>query len=251
MMTEKKLILRTILFFFWMWIVLFFSILLLIPLGIFDLFHWKRTRKNYTLRVTGIWSRHLIHSSGSTILLSGQEHIPQNRGFCLIANHQSNFDIPLILSSIPENIGFIGKSEMLRIPFLRTWMKALNCVFIKRDDLGHSIRGIKKALEQVKKGYSMVLFPEGTRSRQANPGVFHEAGIRLAIKNGIPILPVSICNSHKMFESTGRITPTEVKIIIHPLKIYEKKNMDKSVSVLIKQIGDAISTHNEITIEKG
>ncbi len=207
---------RTILFFSWMWVLLAISLLLLIPLMFLKLLAPAQTDR-YTLSVTRLWARHLIWTSGSEILVSGQENIPSDGAFCLIANHNSNFDIPLLMSRIPRKLGFISKMEMAHVPFLSTWMNALGCIYIKRKSLESSISGLKKAVEKVENGQSMVLFPEGTRSRGKGPGKFYTAGIRLALEKGVPLLPVTIKDSAQMFEASGKISPARVELIIHPL----------------------------------
>ena len=209
---------RTVLFFGWMWIVLLLSILLLIPLAVLDLFRLKKIRTRYIRRTTSLWAKHLLFTSGSRISLEGRENVPAEETFCIVANHQSNFDIPLLMAHIPRTIGFIGKREMKRIPFLSTWMNALGCVYIDRKSLRDSIEGLRAAADTMQGGLPMVLFPEGTRSRGKEPGRFHSAGIRLVMDKGIPILPVTIRNSGGMFEKQNRIVPSEVELLVHPLR---------------------------------
>lgn len=204
-----------------MWIVLFLSIILLIPVFIVGLLGKKEIVERYIYIVTTYWSRHLIFSSGSKVNISGLENIPGDKSFLLVANHQSNFDIAIILAYIPVKLGFIGKYEMLKVPFLSTWMKSLNCVFIKRKNLRDSITGIQKALDNVNKGQTMVLFPEGTRSRDGKIGKFHKAGLELAIKENVILLPFSIMNSCEMFEKHNRINPVTVQVIIDKPKEYK------------------------------
>ena len=210
-----KNLVRTILFFSWMWVLLGVSLFLLIPLVVLKLFLPDSVEK-YTLTVSSAWARHLIWTSGSEVIVIGRENIPENGAFCIIANHNSNFDIPLLMSRIPRKLGFISKIEMAHVPFLSTWMNALDCIYIKRKSLESSISGLKKAIEKVKNGQSMVLFPEGTRSRGKGPGKFYTAGIRLALEAGIPLVPMTIKNSAEMFEATGKITPVRVEMHIHP-----------------------------------
>lgn len=212
-----KGLLRSLLFFSWMWIVLFLSVLLLIPLGFLRLIRWEKGSSVYVGRMSRAWAAHLVWTSGSKVSVTGMENVPETGGFLLVANHQSNFDIPLLMSRLPRTMGFVGKAEMGRIPFLSSWMKQLRCVFIDRKNVAHSMKGLMQACEQMEKGYPMALFPEGTRTRTGKPGTFHPAGIRLAQKRKIPVLPVTIRNSREMFEKQKRITPTRVEIVVHPL----------------------------------
>ena len=228
--------LRTWTFFLWMWVVLFFSILLLIPLKILGVLGMKKARSRFIIKATKKWARHLVFTSGSKIQLSGQENIPEKPGYCVVANHQSNFDIPLIMAILPDNVGFIAKYEMMKVPLLNTWMRALNCVFIKRNNIRHAIQGIKEALNQVQDGKSMVLFPEGTRSRDGRPGKFHHAGMRLALERGIPVLPITIKNSFGMFERNKKIIPVQVEIVIHRVH----SGIDPDINTAVSDLGDTI-----------
>lgn len=105
-MNKKTDLLRTILFFSWMWFVLLLTVSLLIPLPILSLKPLTSTRKKYIYGITTFWARHLNSCSGSKISVNGMENCPAQGGFCIIANHSSNFDIPLLLSVIPRSIGY-------------------------------------------------------------------------------------------------------------------------------------------------
>lgn len=231
-MAEKKMN-RNIFFFSWMWIVLLFSIVLLIPHVLLKLMGFHKRDSEYIHKVTSIWAGHLIFTSGSRIIVKGIDNVPSGESFCVVANHQSNFDIPILLSILPVELGFIAKSEMERVPFLSTWMKGMNCVFIKRKKLKHSMHGFNRAMENVKSGQSMVLFPQGTRSRHGITGKFHRAGVGVAIKENVLILPVTIKNSHLMFENWSRITPTEVEVVIHKARSYGADQIKSGTEELI------------------
>jgi len=188
---------------------------MLIPIALFNLLKFKKLKNAYTQKITTLWAKQLLFTSGSSMIITGLENIPEDKSFCILSNHQSNFDIPILMSIVPGNIGFVGKSEMLKVPFLSTWMKALHCVFIKRTNIKDSIEGLKRAINHVKDGQSMVLFPEGTRSRNGIPGKFHHAGIRMALQEKVLLIPVTIKNSYKMFEQNNRIIPVKIEIVIH------------------------------------
>ncbi len=121
------------------------------------------------------------------------------------------------MAHIPRKLGFISKAEMAKVPFLSTWMNALGCVYIKRKSITSSITGMKQAIQAVLDGQSMVLFPEGTRSKGRGYGKFYQAGIKLALQEGIRLVPVTIKGSGKMFEYYKRIVPQNVGVIIHPV----------------------------------
>ncbi len=233
---------RTILFFLWMWVLLALSLLLLIPLLVLKLLGLKKTGEKYTYRVTQAWARHLVWTSGSKITVTGLENIPENGSFCLISNHNSNFDIPLLMAHIPRKLGFISKAELAKVPFLSTWMNALGCVYIKRKSITSSITGMKQAVQAVKDRQSMVLFPEGTRSKGRGYGRFYQAGIKLALQEGIPVVPVTIKNSGKMFEFYHKIVPQDVEVVVH-------SGHFESADEVVKRICEALGeTENDSTL---
>lgn len=85
---------------------------------------------------------------------------------------------------------FIAKIELLKLPLLRTWMIHLKCVFMDRSDIRQSLKVINQAADHLKEGYSMIIFPEGTRSKNETFGEFKPGSLKLALKAGVPIVPV-------------------------------------------------------------
>lgn len=211
-------IIHTILFFIWMWFVLLLSIVLLIPLAVLSLPGLEKIKTYFVLAVTKTWATQLIWTAGASLRIHGLEHIPYNQAFCVIGNHQSNFDIPILMAILPQTIGFVGKHELKRVPFISSWMRALGCVFIDRKNLRSSIGALQKAADQIQQGRCMVIFPEGTRSRSGKPGKFNSAGIRMLARQEAAVLPISISNSRNLLESNGYIHSGTVDITIHPLR---------------------------------
>ncbi len=211
---------HTILFFAWMWTMLFVSFFLLLPLGILRLLRAQKAAKGFVLGVTRFWGWQHMLTSGAHITVRGKEHIPENGAFCVVGNHQGSMDIPILLSAIPRTLGFIAKTELRKIPFVSSWMKAIGCVFIDRKNLRAAIDALKAAALQVENGQCMVLFPEGTRSRSGEPGKFNTAGIRLLADKQLTVLPVTLKNSRALFEKEGLITPAKVELIIHSPRRY-------------------------------
>jgi 1-acyl-sn-glycerol-3-phosphate acyltransferase len=82
-----------------------------------------------------------------------------------IGNHRSFFDVPLTYPRCPIRTGYIAKKEMEKVPLLSTWMKRLHCLFLDRNDLKQGLKTILTAIEKVKSGISICIFPEGTRNK--------------------------------------------------------------------------------------
>lgn len=169
-----------------------------------------------TTHVAQKWARSLVKFAGVTVEITGKEKVPSNSSVLFVSNHQGNFDIPLLLGYIDKPKGFIAKIELNKVPLIRTWMTHLNCVFMDRSDLRQSLKVLKKAADYLKAGYSMVIFPEGTRSKGQALGEFKAGSLKLALKAGVPIIPITISGSYKIMEQNGFIIkPAHVKLIIH------------------------------------
>ncbi len=162
------------------------------------------------------WARYCVTLSGGTIEVSGEENIPQDTAVVFVGNHQGNFDIPILLGYINKPKAFISKIEILKIPLLSGWMKLMQCTFLDRKDMRQSVRAMAEAVETVKRGYSLVIFPEGTRSKGGPVGEFKAGSFKLALKTGVPIIPVTMDGSWRLLEEKGKFQKATVKVTVHP-----------------------------------
>jgi 1-acyl-sn-glycerol-3-phosphate acyltransferase len=174
-------------------------------------------RDEYIDKVSSKWALNRVKLSGAKVKVFGQENIPSDKPVVFISNHQGNFDIALFMSHINKPKGYIAKIEMNKLPVIRNWMKYMNCVFMDRSNIRKSAEAIVEGVNIIKKGYSLVIFPEGTRSKGDKIGEFKAGSFKLATKSKAPIIPVTIKGSYKLMEANGsKIKPAEVEIYIHP-----------------------------------
>lgn len=186
----------------------------------------SKEKDAYVHKVTTKWAKSQLKYSGAKVTVSGQENVPKDVPVVFIANHQGNFDIPLLMSYIDKPKGFIAKIETLKIPIVRTWMKNLHCVFMDRSNLRKSAAAIIEGVKIIKDGHSLVIFPEGTRSKGGPLGEFKAGSFKLATKSKAPIIPITINGSYKLMEANGnKIKPAEVEVYIHPA--IETANLSK------------------------
>jgi 1-acyl-sn-glycerol-3-phosphate acyltransferase len=114
-------------------------------------------------------------------------------------------------------MGFIAKIEITKMPIIHTWMNYLYCVFMDREDIRQSVAAINEGVDNLKKGHSIVIFPEGTRGKGGPIGEFKQGSFKLATKAQAPIVPITMKGSYKLFEANkGKIRPARVEIIISP-----------------------------------
>jgi 1-acyl-sn-glycerol-3-phosphate acyltransferase len=171
-------------------------------------------------------AKSLVVASKSKVNIRGKENIP--KGSCVfVGNHQGNFDILVMRGYIDKPMGFIAKKELKKFPGVNYWMKQIHCVFLDREDPRDSVRAILEGVENLKKGISMAIYPEGTRSQSKEMLEFKKGAMKLALKAGVPIIPVTINGSYKIFEAQkGRKTkPARVDLVFsEPI---DTKNLSK------------------------
>ncbi|MFL0248511.1 lysophospholipid acyltransferase family protein [Candidatus Clostridium stratigraminis] len=233
--------LRTILWFIWFGVSLVLTLPFLFIVKLLDWFHKNDTRDNFVYKVTGIWAKSQVAVSGSKIRVSGEENLPKGP-VLFICNHQSNFDIPIFMSFINKPKAFIAKIETAKIPLVASWMRLMKCVFMDRKDIRQSVEAINKGAELLKQGYSMVIFPEGTRSKTGEIGEFKAGSFKLAVKSGVSIVPVAISGSINIMDKGSIIIkPALVKLeILKPVEVSklskeEQKNLHVTVQEIIQE----------------
>lgn len=164
------------------------------------------------------WARKRINDSKAKITVHGLENIPKDQNVVFIGNHQSNFDSALMLYYLRDKRpGFVVKKELDGKPVLSKWIKMINGVFIDRKDIKKSMKTILDAIGLIKEGYSMVIFPEGTRSKGKEMNEFKAGSFKLATKTKVPIVPFTINGTYTIMEANHNfIKPNKVvELYIH------------------------------------
>ncbi len=131
----------------------------------------------------------------------GLDNIPKDEAVLYVANHRGYFDILVGYTSVPTLTGFVAKKEMNKIPFLRVWMRYLNCLFLDRDNPREGLKTILQGIELIKNGYSIFIAPEGTRNQEKELLPFKEGSLKMAEKTGCAIIPVTLNNTDDVFEN--------------------------------------------------
>ncbi len=146
--------------------------------------------------------RVVLFLSGVSVTVIGEENVPKDEAVLYIGNHRSYFDIIMTYVRVPRPTGYMAKVGMLHVPSLSTWMKYLHCIFLDRSDIKAGMQSILAAIEKIKSGISICIFPEGTRNRTDEPLLeFHNGSFKIAEKTGCPIVPMSINNAGAIWEN--------------------------------------------------
>ena len=173
------------------------------------------------------WLNPLVKAAGVDIIAKGQENIPQDEAVIYVPNHQGIFDMPALILNTPTPCGFIAKKELQKVPVVRTWMWLLDCVFIDRENKREARVAIKEAIELINKGRSMVIFPEGTRSKDGIPLPFKSGVMMIAKETKAKIVPVVLEGIIDRFEKTKNITPGTITVTFLPAIETENLSRDE------------------------
>lgn len=204
------------------------------------------TKEISSLRIIQAVFRFLLLVAGVKVTVIGEENVPKDQAVLYIGNHRSYYDILLTYSRCPRRTGYVAKKEMLRYPLLNIWMKYLHCLFLDREDIKQGLQTILTAIEKVKSGISICIFPEGTRSRtdsELDMLPFHEGSFKIATRAKCPIIPIAITGTAQIFEAHfPKITPAHV-ILEYGKPIYpdelskeDKKHLGTYTQECIRQM---------------
>ena len=162
---------------------------------------------------------HLIDKWDFHVNITGAENLPSEGPVVYIANHQSYADALGTLKAICEHhqTGYIGKDYFGKIPYFGKWVTRIRCIYIQRGNTRNSLRVISEGAEYLKDGFSMVIFPEGTRSKDGKMGEFKPGSFKLATKAQVPIIPISLNDGRRLYEDQEYIKKgKKIDMIIHP-----------------------------------
>jgi len=159
-------------------------------------------------KVARIWAKCILALSNITVTVKGFSNLKPGRSYIYMANHMSNFDIPVLQAYLPVQFRWLAKAELYKIPIFGYAMKRAGYISIDRSDRKSAIESLNKAVKIIRDGVSVVIFPEGTRSNTNKVQPFKKGGFFLAVDSGVPIIPIII-------HGTGRIMPKK-KMLIKP-----------------------------------
>lgn len=184
--------------------------------------------------------RQVTRLSGTKVIAIGEENIPKDTAVLYVGNHRSFYDIVLTYARMTSLTGFVAKKEMNRYPLLSHWMRNVHCLFLDRDNVKEGLKTILEAIEKVKKGISIFIFPEGTRNKTSDSFLpFHAGSFKIAEKGDVPIIPVTIVNSAAIFEDHLPKVKKATVVIEYGKPVYLKeldKETRKNISTYVFRI---------------
>lgn len=188
------------------------------------------------------WSEYALNDAGVKITVNGTEKIPTDKPVLFVPNHQSYADIPVLLYALRGYpFGFVIRYTMAELPLIKNFVPHLGCVSIKQEDIRQSVSALNKTAENIKSGFSMLIFPEGRREFTNTPKPFKNGAFKIVQKTGVTIVPIYLHNSHLIFEANGMQvgSPDVTVTILDPIETAEMSRAD--IKVLNEKVFEAIS----------
>lgn len=144
--------------------------------------------------------------SGVKLEVIGEENVPKDEAVMYVGNHRGFFDVVITYARVPGLTGYVAKKSIDNVPILGMVMRRLYCLFIDREDIKQSLQIILQAIEQVKNGISVCIFPEGTRNKDKDHPTemneFKEGSFKIATKTGCKIIPMAIVGTDNCIENS-------------------------------------------------
>lgn len=186
--------------------------------------------------VSNTFSKTVLFIAGVRLKIEGKEKIDKKEKYVFVSNHISYFDIPILISAIPNNIRFIYKKSIAYVPFFGWAVYLGGYVPVDRKNARSGFEAIKRAAALIKeKGFSFIVFPEGTRSKDGNLGEFKRGAFLLASEAKEKIVPVTIVGSNDILpKKSFKIKSGTVKVIFgEPVEYKEDKTFLNEIRGLI------------------
>lgn len=202
---------------------------------------FNKEKKDYSsLRIVQNAFKFILWITGVKVTVIGEENVP-DEAVLFIGNHRSFFDILLTYSRCKRLTGYVAKKEMDRFPLLNNWMRNLYCLFLDRENPKEGLKTILTAIDYVKRGISICIFPEGTRNKGEELSMlpFKEGSFKIASKTGCAIVPISLNNTAEIFENHFPKIKKAHVIIEYGKPIYYKdldKETQKHVGVYCQNL---------------
>ncbi len=173
---------------------------------------WVPPRGSWALAVFRVWSRMLLGASGVRVEVEYaaelERGVAAGKRYVFLSNHQSLFDIPALLASVPGPVRLVAKRSLFRIPIFGWALAAGGFIPVDRADRSTARETFAAAQERVRAGASLLLFPEGTRGHEDTLLPFQRGGFLLALKSGLPIVPIGVAGTRRIRRRGG--------MVIHP-----------------------------------
>jgi 1-acyl-sn-glycerol-3-phosphate acyltransferase len=182
-----------------------------------------RGGSNSTMRFGRAWGRSMLWATGTCLRTHGLDRLTAREPCIYVVNHQSYLDVWAVLDVVPLTTRFVAKASLFRIPAMGWAMRAAGFIPIDRGNRHQAIRSLDLAVERIRAGRNVLLFPEGTRSRNGQLQSFKKGPFHLAMRANVPIVPIVISGTHRILRpGDWRVRPGEATLrVLDPVDVEE------------------------------
>jgi len=223
----------------WIWTVIIFSTIMLSLLSFLS-FPFRKKGDLIHLYAR-LWAKSILWASGVKVEVKGVENLPSVPAI-FMSNHQSAYDIFVLLAHLPVQFRWFAKKSLFQIPFMGWAMRLAGYIPVERDEPSSTFRSFKEAFKRMREGKALLVFPEGTRSRDGTLKPFKKGGFLLALKSSSPIVPISIKGTYEIMPGRSLIPrrSSEVKLIVKPPVYPQNLNLQTLLLRVRQQISQEL-----------
>jgi 1-acyl-sn-glycerol-3-phosphate acyltransferase len=201
--------------------------------------------------VARMWGRSILWVSGIRTATSGFTNQMRHQSYIYMTNHQSNFDIPVLYGALPVQFRWLAKAELFRIPVFGRGMRGAGYISIDRSNRQSAFKSLERAVESIRHGTSVMIFPEGTRSRDGRLLPFKKGGFVMAVDAGVPIVPVVITGTHAIMPK-GALLIRRRRVQVHVGAPIETAGFNrKTKEALMAKVRATMLTMTEEVCQRG
>jgi 1-acyl-sn-glycerol-3-phosphate acyltransferase len=190
-----------------------------------------------------LWCRMVAFTIGARIVMHGTGHVEPGRPYVYMANHSSLIDTPALFAYLPYQFKIMAKKELFYVPFMGWHLWTSGNFPIERGDARKTARSVRAIIDGIKAGKSLAVFPEGSRTPDGKLQAFHPGTFKIAVRAGVPIVPVSIRGTYALLPKTT-LAPRPGRVDVFISEPIPTAGLDdKAVPVLIERTRAAIQAH--------
>ncbi|HTR98137.1 MAG TPA: lysophospholipid acyltransferase family protein [Bacteroidota bacterium] len=190
------------------------------------------------------WARTVLRVCGVRVRVRGLENVDFSRNYVYVSNHASMFDIPVIVSSVPDQIRIIYKKELEVIPFFGWGLRFGSYIGIDRGRGTKALRSLESAVEKIRRGASVLMYAEGTRTLDGKLQQFKRGAFNLALRAGTPVVPLTVNGSYTILpKHSMNVRPGSVELVMErPVPVPAGEGKDAEMQ-LMQDVHAAIARH--------